>query len=300
MADLTDAGIHYVDYGGAAGGPAFVLVHGLGGSHLNWDLLAPKLTPVGPVFALDLPGFGLSDPTGRPATVRSNVRVLGQVISHLSSEPVVLVGNSMGGLVSVLLAARRPELVRGLVLVDPALPAPMRVLGSPRDLGNLMTYALPGVGERRRRARRHRIGARAALSETLALGGVDESTLPRALIERNVAIVARQSDVAGMDRAYLSASRSLAWALARVRRYHAAMSSVVAPVLLIHGERDQLIPVGAARATARHHPGWRYIEVPGGGHAPQMQVPDTVARHILGWLGDLPHGRSRSAGSAEG
>lgn len=291
MADLTDAGIHYVDYGGEASGPAFVLVHGLGGSHLNWDLLAPELTPVGRVYAVDLPGFGLSGPTGRPATVGSNVDILGHIIQHVSNAPVVLVGNSMGGLISILLAADRPELIHGLVLIDPALPAPKRVFESPRELWNMLAYALPGVGERRRRAVRHRIGARAALSETLAMGGVDESTLPPDLIERNVAVVARESDVAGMDRAYLSASRSLAWALARVRRYHAAMSAVVAPVLLLHGDQDRLIPVDAARTTARHHPGWHYIEVPGGGHAMQLQQPHTVAVHLLTWLSELPADR---------
>ena len=54
--------VHYVDYGGNADGPVVVLVHGLGGSHLNWDLLAPHLTPHARVVALDLPGFGRSEP----------------------------------------------------------------------------------------------------------------------------------------------------------------------------------------------------------------------------------------------
>ena len=54
--------MHYVDFGGLATGPAVVLVHGLGGSHLNWDLFAPLLTEHARVWALDLPGFGRSEP----------------------------------------------------------------------------------------------------------------------------------------------------------------------------------------------------------------------------------------------
>ena len=49
--------MHHVDYGGPPDGPSVVLVHGLGGSHLNWDLLAPRLTPYARVLALDLPGL---------------------------------------------------------------------------------------------------------------------------------------------------------------------------------------------------------------------------------------------------
>ena len=70
---LTGVRVHHADYGGHPDGPSVVLVHGLGGSHLNWDLLAPRLTPYARVLALDLPGFGLSAPTGRASTVRSNV-----------------------------------------------------------------------------------------------------------------------------------------------------------------------------------------------------------------------------------
>jgi pimeloyl-ACP methyl ester carboxylesterase len=51
-----DGPVHYVDFGGADTGTTFVLVHGLGGSHLHWDLFAPLLTPHGRIIAPDLPG----------------------------------------------------------------------------------------------------------------------------------------------------------------------------------------------------------------------------------------------------
>ena len=66
--------MHYVDFGGPTSGPAFVLVHGLGGSHLNWDLLAPLLTQHARVLALDLPGFGRSEPGDRRPRVHGQRR----------------------------------------------------------------------------------------------------------------------------------------------------------------------------------------------------------------------------------
>jgi pimeloyl-ACP methyl ester carboxylesterase len=291
--------VHYVDFGGSAPGPTLVLVHGLGGSHLNWSLLAPQLTPLARVLALDLPGFGMSRPTRRPATVRRNVAVLTRFVQETAGPPVVLVGNSMGGLVCAQFAARAPDLVRGLVLLDPALPAPSRVLGSPATAVTLALHALPGVGERLRRAHRRRLGARATVRETLHLCGVDEQSLPAELVNRSIALVERQTDVAGFDRVFLSASRSLAWSLVRARRYRAIQSSIVAPVLLVHGDEDRLVPVSAARATAQAHPAWRFVELPGVGHLPQLQVPGELGMHIRRWLGELP-GDAAAPGAGTG
>src|SRR3954452_2352654 len=120
--------VHYVDFGGPDAGPAVVLVHGLGGSHLNWDLFAPLLSPHARVRALDLPGFGRSEPGGRNASVQSNVAVLQRFLAEVVGEPAILVGNSMGGMISILTAGERPDAVAGLVLLDPAVPGPRRSL----------------------------------------------------------------------------------------------------------------------------------------------------------------------------
>src|SRR4051812_45947077 len=93
--------VHVVDYGGAPDGPAVVLGHGLGGSHGNWDLFAPLRTSSARVWALDLPGFGRSEPGERRASVPANVAVLQRFLREVVGEPVVLVGNSMGGMISL-------------------------------------------------------------------------------------------------------------------------------------------------------------------------------------------------------
>ena len=297
IADL-DGPVHYVDFGGRADdgradGVTIVLVHGLGGSHLNWDLFGPALTSRARVFALDLPGFGLSEPGERITTVPANVRVLERFVREIAGGPVLLVGNSMGGMMSILLAARAPELVRGLVLLDPALPPPASGR-SAAAAGVFLLYALPGVGARLMRERQRRYGSRRAVRGTLRLCGVDPDVLPPQLLERSAALIENRTDVSGMDRAFVSAARSLMWVLARAPRYWRAMSRITAPVLLVQGDRDRLVPVAAARRAARRNPAWRYLELAGVGHVPQLQVPDRLAAEILGWLAAVDAG-SRAA-----
>jgi pimeloyl-ACP methyl ester carboxylesterase len=279
--------VHFVDHGGRPGGATVVLVHGLGGSHLNWDLFAPLLTPHARVLSLDLPGFGGSEPGTRQATVHANVAVLDRFLREVAGPPVVLVGNSMGGMISILATAAAPELVRGLVLLDPAVPGPRRSL-DPLVALVFAAYAVPGLGERALRARRRRTVPRAQVLEMLRLCGVDPAGVPASLVDRSVALLEQRQDVAGMDRAFLAAARSLLRVLADPRGYRRAMAGISVPVLLVHGDRDRLVSVANAREVAARHPDWRYVELAGVGHVPQLQVPDQLAAHVLGWLGELP------------
>jgi pimeloyl-ACP methyl ester carboxylesterase len=278
-----DGQVHYVDFGGPASGPAVVLVHGLGGSHLNWDLLAPLLTDHARVWAIDLPGFGRSEPGGRTASVSSNAAVLQRFLTEVVGEPAILVGNSMGGMLSILAAGERPEAVSGLVLLDPAVPGPRRAL-DPLVALMFAIYAVPFLGERFLRMRRDKTTELARVQEMLSLCGVDPKSVPPEVIERSVTLLQERKDVDGMDRAFLGAARSLLRLLVDPRRYRKAMASIQVPVLLVHGDRDRLVPVAAARDISRRHPNWRYIELPGVGHVPQLQVPDRVAEDVLAWL----------------
>jgi pimeloyl-ACP methyl ester carboxylesterase len=278
-----DGPVHYVDFGGHADGPTVVLVHGLGGSHLNWDLLAPLLTPHGRVYAVDLPGFGRSEPGGRKATVQANVAVVKRFIDEVAGTPVVLVGNSMGGMISILVAGERPDAVSSLVLLDPAVPGPRRAL-DPLVALMFVIYAIPMVGERFLAKRRTSTSARERVIETLKLCGVDPDAVPPMVIDRSITLLDERADVEGMDKAFLVAARSLLKLLIDPRRYRRAMGSIRLPVLLVHGDRDRLVPVAAARDIARRHPTWRYIELAGVGHVPQLQVPDRVAEDVLAWL----------------
>jgi pimeloyl-ACP methyl ester carboxylesterase len=285
--------VHYVDFGGKADGPTVVLVHGLGGSHLNWDLLAPLLTPHARVYAIDLPGFGRSEPGERKASVQANVAVVKRFIDEVAGAPVVLVGNSMGGMISILVAGERPDAVSSLVLLDPAVPGPRRAL-DPLVALMFVVYAIPLVGERFMAKRRTRTTARARVIETLRLCGVDPDAVPPAVIDRSITLLDERADVEGMDKAFLTAARSLLKLLIDPRRYRKAMASIKLPVLLVHGDRDRLVPVAAARDISRRHPAWRYLELAGVGHVPQLQVPGELASAMVDWLAETQIVRSAS------
>ena len=275
--------VHYVDFGGPDGAPTVVLVHGLGGSHLNWDLFAPLLRPHARVLALDLPGFGRSEPGDRRTTVHDNVKVLDRFLTEVAGTPAVLVGNSMGGTISILQAAKSPTTVNGLVLLDAAVPGPRRAL-DPLVAVIFAIYAFPLLGERFLALRRKRSTPLRQVRDMLRLCGVDPDALPSDTIDRSLGLIAQRKDIAGMDKAFLAAARSLMRLLVDPRGYRTAMASIRVPVRMVQGDKDRLVPVAAARDIAARHPDWRYLELPGVGHVPQLQVPEPLATEVLAWL----------------
>lgn len=283
--------VHYVDFGGPDDAPTVVLVHGLGGSHLNWDLFAPLIRDHARVLALDLPGFGRSEPGGRRTTVQENVKVLDRFLTEVAGTPAVLVGNSMGGMISILQTASSPRTVNGLVLLDAAVPGPRRAL-DPVVAVMFAVYAIPLVGERFLALRRKRSTPLRQVREMLRLCGVDPDALPAETIDRSLELIARREDVPAMDKAFLSAARSLLRLLVDPRSYRQAMASIRVPVLLVQGDEDRLVPVAAARDIARRLPAWRYLELPGVGHVPQLQVPEQLAGEFLAWLDETAGDRA--------
>src|SRR5215472_3971313 len=102
-----------------AGEPAVVLEAGLNGVAESWQRVMPLLAPHVRVVAYDRAGLGGSDPAPGLATIDRMIDDLASVITGLAAGPCVLAGHSLGGVLVQLLAFRRPELVAGLVLVDP-------------------------------------------------------------------------------------------------------------------------------------------------------------------------------------
>ena len=283
VADLGGP-VHYVDFGGAAEAPRVVLVHGLGGSHLNWCLLAPLLVPHARVLALDLVGFGLTYPEGRSATVQANAALVARFVREVAGGPAVLVGNSMGGMVSILATAAQPGAVTGLTLIAPALPWVRRTRPDPLVVSTFMLYVVPGIGERYLAQQRATLPARELVRRVLDLACADPSVVPQDLVAASVALMEQRRAVPGLDAALLSAARSMLWVSARHSRYWAAMAAIRAPVLLLNGAKDRLVSVRSAREAAAHNPGWRFHVFPDIGHVPQLEVPDAVAGLLQDWL----------------
>ena len=261
-----------------------MLVHGLGGSHLNWVQLGAAAQPHARVYALDLPGFGLSYPAGRSGSVHANARVLDGFLRTVVGGPAVLVGNSMGGMISIIQAHDHPATVDGLVLLDPALP---RAKGAPLDrevAASFLRYAIPGIGERFLARRRATMSAHDSLTETLSRCMVDPTRVPADVFDASVALIDERKPAPGLDHAFLQAARSLLRFGARAGRYHAMMRGLAMPVLLLHGEQDRLVPIESARATAALCPTWTFETFDGVGHIPMMEIPDAVADRVTSWL----------------
>ena len=121
-------------------------VHGLGGASTNFTDLADLLSPYLAGEALDLPGFGRSGPSPeREYSIAAHTRLVIRYLEQAERGPVHLVGNSMGGAISIQVAATRPDLVRTLTLVSPAVPD-IRPHKSSDLLVPLML--MPGIGMR--------------------------------------------------------------------------------------------------------------------------------------------------------
>jgi pimeloyl-ACP methyl ester carboxylesterase len=270
------------DFGGS--GPVMVLVHGLGGSHLNWMRLGPVLAERARVLAPDLPGFGTTPPAGRSAGVRANGAWLDRFLTEVAGVPAILVGNSMGGLVAILAAAAHPEHVAGLVLLDPALPLAPR---EPRDAQVVLAfaaYSTPGIGELFVRRRSRALGPEGLVRETFALCCADPSRVPDEVIEAHVAMTRERARMPWANAAVLRGARSMVRLLLRRRRFREALGRVRAPTLLINGEGDRLVKLAAARVASEVRPDWTFRPLDDVGHTPQLEDPERTAAEIRSWL----------------
>src|SRR5919197_435676 len=229
-AHLLGGPVHYVDHGGQ--GPTLVLIHGLGGSTLNWLDVAPRFATRNQVLALDLVGFGHPPAAGRKSDLDTNRTLIDAFLREVVREPAVLVGNSMGGLLSMLEAATAPDRVRALVLVNPALPKPLG-LRLDRIAGAFMaSLALPRIGERWLRRRALRLGPEGTVREVLAMVDLPESKMSRSTFEAHVELVRQRASMPWAERSTVEAARSLLMFLARPRRLYRLLDSITTPVLL--------------------------------------------------------------------
>jgi pimeloyl-ACP methyl ester carboxylesterase len=280
-----DGPVHYLDYGGPADGPVVVCVHGLGGSAVNWSAVAPLLTDRCRVLAPDLAGHGLTESLGRGTRVAANRYLLHRFVEAVSDGPVILMGNSMGGMIALLETAHQPAAVAGLVLVDPVLPLrPVRP--DPGVTLLFAAYATPGVGPALVSRRRRRLTPEALVASTLSLCCVDRSRVPAEVVAEHVTVARLRAGFHGLDRDFIASARSVLATAGYVRGtpYRRGLLSVTAPVLLLHGDRDRLVPVATARAAARAYPAWTFVEMDGVGHVPQLEAPHDVAKAVIDWL----------------
>lgn len=293
-ADLLERGtgpadVHHASWDATGDPPtaetAVVLVHGLGGSHLRWRRFGPLLARHGPVWAPDLAGSGLTPLAGRTASLGANLDLLAGYVATVAEDgPALVVGNSMGGLLGVLLAARHPHLVSGLVLVNAPLPPVISLSRDPLLTAHLVVAQVPFVGERLL-ARARAVPVERQVRDAMRLVGVDPETLEPELLAEDVAMARRRRELPDADAALLQATRSLVQRLTVGQRAVArAVRAVDVPVLAVHGARDRLVPVTAARRAAAARPDWDVRVYEDEGHCPMLSAPVRLAADVSNWL----------------
>lgn len=276
----ADGELSVLDHGGD--GRLVVCIHGLEGSAYNWNLIGPGLAESRRVVAPDLSGFGHSLPLDRGASVEANMEVVAQVIKHFG-DSALLIGNSMGGLISMLVAMRYPDRVRGLVLIDPAAPVTNWLTVKPHAAARLSTPLVPWLGAKVVDIYRSQLSIDASVSESLNFVSADAESLdPQVWEDAREMAELRRTRTYSTD-VLVEAVNSIAPYVLHKRRFAPMLHRISQPTLLMHGTEDDLIQVQTARWMGRQRPDWTAVFFDGIGHVPMLEIPDRVLRVIETW-----------------
>jgi pimeloyl-ACP methyl ester carboxylesterase len=222
--------------GGPPDGAPIVLLHGVGGSRSNWAFVAPELARTRRVLVVDLPGHGRSSALPAAPGLGPYADRVAKLLEEEGLAPADVVGHSLGGLVGIRLAVRRPELVRSLVLAA-AAGISSSTLWAERVLA-LLGWIRPA----RRVSPHWRTVARNAALRRLVFGhwfAADPTALSDDAVEALLADVKLHSDTH-------SAFRALAGDDPR-----ADLHLVQCPALVLWGAKDNQLPLTDAFEYAR-------------------------------------------------
>ncbi|MEV4132540.1 alpha/beta hydrolase [Dactylosporangium sp. NPDC049742] len=270
-----------------------VYVHGLGGSSTNWTDLAGVLAGRLDGQAIDLPGFGYSAPA-RSYSLAAMASHIVRWVEHSGRGPVHLFGNSMGGAAVVVAAALRPDLVRSLTLISPAMPFldPRRSLQGPI----VPLLLLPNAAKLAAR-RMSSMEPEALAAMVIESCYADPTRYPEQRRLEAIEEARRRHLVPWYAEAYVGSLRGLVSSF--LRAYLPGEGSmwkmaarIKAPTLVIAGRQDRLVDIRTAPQVARLIPDSRLMMLEGVGHVAQMEVPRTVARAVFGMLDELREDRA--------
>ena len=251
-------------------GPTVILIHGLFVDHTSWDRVMPELSSSFRVIAPDLPGFGASEkppPSRFPYGIEAFAEAIADLYAGLELGPATLVGHALGGAVALTLAARHPELVSKLVLVDALCydsgAGRYGELALLPFIGGLVLKQLWGRGHFRR-----------YFQETV-FGPSCEATGPR---------IDHYYDVFNAPAARSSALATLR-ATVDTRHVVAQTTRIQAPTLVLWGRHDRVWPASFGQRLSREIRGSGF-ELLDSGHSPQEERPLELVRIVRRFLSD--------------
>ena len=233
-------------------GTPLVLVHGFPLDSSSWNELIPYLKDHFDLILPDLRGFGKSTTVESPYTLSDMADDLAGLLDHLGVEKTALAGHSMGGYISLAFAKKYPQRVSGLGLIasQAAADAPE---GKERRYKTAADVAEKGVG----------VVVDAMTPKLSADVRVQEFV--RGVIER-------QSKQAVIGALKAMAEREDAMPI---------LSSFNFPLVLIHGDADQLIPIERAKEIKSANPSATLLELKGDGHMPMMEFARQTADGLM-------------------
>jgi pimeloyl-ACP methyl ester carboxylesterase len=280
----------FVERVGSAG-PPMVLVHGLASSHVHWRGVSQALGRDYRVQVPDLPGFGRSPLAGRDANLRAGARILDALLDRLG-EPAILVGNSAGALISMMVATERPAAVAALVLVAPPAPHPLRTPLEPGLAMLFSAYCWPGLGELAREAWVRLHGPEGSVQSMLQICCYSPHRVSEEIVEAALGLSWERSGSRDDVRAFLALYRSAWLLLLNSWRYDRLVRRITPPTLVLHGMHDRLVPAAVAQRLRRLRADWSFVNMPAAGHMPHLEDPDQFVGVLQGWLEEVD-GRSQ-------
>jgi 3-oxoadipate enol-lactonase len=263
---IRGAELHVEDTSGK--GPAIAFSHGLLWSTSMWRFQVAAFRARYRCIAWDHRGQGKSEVTASGYDMDTLTGDAVALIEQLGAAPVHFVGLSMGGFVGMRIAARRPELLRSLVLMETASDAePRRSAQKYRAMSFLTRLVgtrpfVPAVMKIMFAAPFREDPARAALRESMVQGVLanDPTGLRRAV----GGVISRKAVEPGE--------------LAKIR----------APTLVISGELDSAVVPGRSARTAAAIPGAKFVRLPRAGHTSSIEEPEAVNRTLREFWDALP------------
>jgi pimeloyl-ACP methyl ester carboxylesterase len=257
---------------GSPTGKVALLIHGWGSSWYAVSPLLPLLRQRYRCLAVDLPGYGASPHGPGRTTIAGYADLLTSLIGEVTTQPVVLVGHSMGGMISLMIALKRPELVERMVLLCPTVSGHLSLLINLTLLPFVvlerfpLTNVIVGVFE--------------------PLVGITDRLLRAPLF-------ADRTDISNEDYERIKADtrrrdqgriRAECFRAMRENDLRGKLGPIDIPSLVIWGMEDNTVPLRDASVVAREWPQADLRVIPNAGHWPQFETPEITERYVRAFL----------------
>lgn len=258
--------VHYLT--GGVSGPPLVLLHGgiIDAAHISWGELLGPLAEQSRVYAVDLPGYGLSEMPDGPLSMETHVDAVASFIDAVDIEDPVVAGTSMGGGIAIGLALSHPERISQVVALEAF------ALGSELPNG-LLTWLLAKIQITNRISVALMRRSRGLVEKSLGSLAFDSATLTEATIDRVFAEVKRPGAGAAFRK----------FRAAEVTRhgyrtdYSNQVSELTVPVQYVHGAEDDLLPPRWSERAAKRTPESTLHMLEECGHLAPLEKTDRVA-----------------------